>query len=104
MVTKQDPPWPLRIPKEWKPEIERGAQEVDKSQHAFLVGLIRMGLDMAQMARSQDLTTLTAEELEAWNNPPALAERGRVWFDQTGNSKRLQRDEVEPRFKKGGKK
>jgi hypothetical protein len=45
MVTKQDPPWPLRIPKEWKLEIEAGAKLIGISQHAFLIQLIRNGLN-----------------------------------------------------------
>jgi hypothetical protein len=42
---RQDPPWPLRIPKEWKPEIEAAANRLNLSQHAWLVKAIRRVLD-----------------------------------------------------------
>jgi hypothetical protein len=45
MVSKQDFPWPLRIPKDWRPEIEVEAKRRDVKQHRFLVDLIREGLD-----------------------------------------------------------
>jgi len=42
---RRDPPWPLRIPKEWRPEIEAAAQRRGVTSHAFLVKAIRRVLD-----------------------------------------------------------
>jgi len=42
---RRDPPWPLRIPKEWRPEIEAAAKRREITQHAFLVKAIRRVLD-----------------------------------------------------------
>lgn len=42
---RRDPPWPLRIPKEWKPEIGAAANRLGISQHAWLVKAIRRVLD-----------------------------------------------------------
>jgi hypothetical protein len=42
---RQDPPWPIRIPKAWKPEIEAAATRLGITQHAWLVKAIRRVLD-----------------------------------------------------------
>jgi hypothetical protein len=42
---RRDAPWPLRIPKEWKPEIEAAVERREMTQHAFLLKTIRRVLD-----------------------------------------------------------
>jgi hypothetical protein len=45
MPERREPPWPLRIPKEWRPEIEAAAERRGVTAHAFLVKAIRRVLD-----------------------------------------------------------
>jgi len=45
MTDRRDAPGPLRIPKEWKPEIQAAAARRDLSPHAHLLKAIRRVLD-----------------------------------------------------------
>jgi hypothetical protein len=42
---RRDPPWPLRIPKDWRAEIQAAAERRSVTSHAFLVKAIRRVLD-----------------------------------------------------------
>jgi hypothetical protein len=56
MAERRDPPWPLRIPKEWRPEIQAAAQRRGVTAHAFLVKAIRRVLDGEPRAEQAEVS------------------------------------------------
>ena len=51
MSANQSPPTPIRIPDEWKPEIEAAAAKRKISRHAYLLKAIRRVLDGEKAAK-----------------------------------------------------
>jgi hypothetical protein len=51
MTERRDAPWPPRIPKEWKLEIQAAAARRDLSPHAYLLRAIRRVLDGEKSSR-----------------------------------------------------